>query len=70
MLFALMDAFDVLLRERTCVFQQLSCALYKVEDFKIRLFTNTLPALPGIVLHGGWETLKQTVCFHPHGQMM
>lgn len=33
MLFALMNAFDILLGGRTCVFQELFCALYSVEDF-------------------------------------
>lgn len=65
MLFAFMDAFDILLEERTFVFQQLFHALYEAEDFKIRLVTNPFPAFPGIVLYGAWDTLKGTVGFHP-----
>lgn len=67
MLFALMNAFDILLGGNPCVFQQLFCALYKVEDFKIKQFTSPFPDFPGIGLHGGWNELKGTV-YIPKGR--
>lgn len=67
MLFALMNAFDILMGWKTCVFQELFCALYKVEDFKIKQFTSSFPDFPGLGLHGGWITLKGTV-YIPKGR--
>lgn len=59
MFFASMNAFDILLGGKTCVFQELFCSLYKIEDFKTKQFTRLFPDFPGIGLPGGWNTLKE-----------